>query len=196
MAAQQHVRTLVEQLLPAQGIHNAQLWVYASPLNTVLWHVLAITPMHSHEGIYNRLDKGMRIPFIAHERDSAYLQRWVQTMQRFTQGPMSLEVHDDRVLLTDLRMGQEPHYSFVFDLGTPAQLDAGQVQVRRASDVRAGGMEFAALWQKARRLYGHRCGCAASDCAVYVGSSRMCGTGHEKIGQPRPSPIGWLGASP
>lgn len=155
VGAQQHVRTLAEKSLAAQGIHNAQLWVYASPLNTVLWRVLAITPTHSHEGHYSLLDKGTQIPFTAHERGSDYLQRWghvphVQAMLRFTQGPVRMEVVDGRVLLTDLRMGQEPHYSFVFDMGTPAQLDAGQVDVRHASAVLPGGLRFADLWARVK----------------------------------------------
>lgn len=153
VGAQHHVRTLAQQSLAAQGIAATQVFVYAAPLNTVLWRVLAITPTHSYEGHYSLLDQGTQIPFAAKERGSEYLQRWghlpsVQAMLRFTQGPVRMEVVDDRVLLTDLRMGQEPHYSFVFDLGTPAQLDAGQVEVHRASDVLPGGMHLADLWAR------------------------------------------------
>jgi inner membrane protein len=69
----------------------------------------------------------------------------VQAMQRFTQGPIRMELRDGRVLLTDLRMGQEPHYSFVFDLGTPAQLDAGQTQPHKVSAVLSSGFSLSAL---------------------------------------------------
>lgn len=153
VGAQQHVRTLAEKSLADQGVHHAQVWVYASPLNTVLWRVLAITPTHSVEGSYSLLDKGTHIPFIAHARGGDYLQRWanvphVQAMLRFTQGPVRMEVRDDRVLLTDLRMGQEPHYSFVFDLGTPAQLDAGAATPRRASEPLGTGVSLGAIWER------------------------------------------------
>ena len=151
--AQQHVRTLAEQSLAKQGVQNVQLFAYATPFNTVLWRMLAITPTHSYEGFYSLLDKGTDIPFTATERGSEYLQRWaqvphVQAMERFTQGPVRMEVRDDRVLLSDLRMGQEPNYSFVFDLGTPAQLDAGTVQVRRVSDPLASELSLATLWKR------------------------------------------------
>lgn len=153
VGAQQHVRTLAQQSLAEQGIHNAQLWVYASPFNTVLWRVLAITPTHSHEAHYSLLDAQPRMVFSAHARGSEYLQRWgqvphVQAMQRFTQGPIRMDVVDGRVLLTDLRMGQEPHYSFVFDMGTPEQLDAGQASPRKASQPLAAGFNGKALWQR------------------------------------------------
>ena len=153
VAAQQHVRSVAQQALQAQGVANAQLWVYAAPLNTVLWRVLAITPTHSYAGQYSLLDQGTHIPFTGTERGSAYLQRWghlphVQTMLRFTQGPVRMEVKDGRVLLTDLRMGQEPNFSFVFDLGTPEALDAGVVQPRRASRPLSADTSLAAMWQR------------------------------------------------
>lgn len=144
---------MAQQALQAQGVENAQLFVYAAPLNTVLWRVLAITPTHSYAGQYSLLDQGTHIPFTSAERGSAYLQRWghlphVQTMLRFTQGPVRMEVKDWRVLLTDLRMGQEPNFSFVFDLGTPQALDAGVVQPRRASRPLAADTSLAAMWQR------------------------------------------------
>ena len=157
VGAQQHVRTLAQQSLAAQGIAATQVFVYASPFNTVLWRVLALTPTHSYEGQYSLLDTGTHLPFTAHERGSAYLQRWsqlpqLQTMLRFTQGPVRMAVADGRVLLTDLRMGQEPHYSFVFDLGTPAQLDAGQATPVRVSVPLADGVDWAQLWRRLRGI--------------------------------------------
>ena len=153
VVAQQHVRTLAEQSLTKHGVRDVQLFAYASPLNTVLWRVLAITPTHSYEGFYSLLDKGTNIPFTATERGSEYLQRWaqvphVQAMLRFTQGPVRMEVRDDRVLLSDLRMGQEPHYSFVFDLGTTAQLDAGVATPKQVSNPMASELSFATLWKR------------------------------------------------
>lgn len=154
VAAQQYVRTVAHKSLEAQDIHNAQLWVYASPFNTVLWRVLAVTPTHSHEGFYSLLDADKHIPLTATERGQAYLERWadvphVQRMLRFTQGPVRMEVVDGRVLLSDLRMGQEPHYSFVFDLGTPEELDAGKVaQVRRLKATLRADFEGQSLWQR------------------------------------------------
>lgn len=158
VGAQHHVRGVAQQALAAQGVPNvpdAQLFVYATPFNTVLWRVLAITPTHSYEGFYSLLDQGPHIPWTATERGSDHLQRWasvpaVQAMQRFTQGPIRMELREGRVLLTDLRMGQEPHYSFVFDLGTPAQLDAGQTQPRKVSAVLSSGLDLAGLLDRMR----------------------------------------------
>ena len=158
VGAQHHVRGVAQHALAAQGVPNvpdAQLFVYATPFNTVLWRVLAITPTHSYEGFYSLLDQGPHIPWTATERGSDHLLRWasvpaVQAMQRFTQGPIRMELREGRVLLTDLRMGQEPHYSFVFDLGTPAQLDAGQTQPRKVSAVLSSGLDLAGLIERMR----------------------------------------------
>lgn len=158
VGAQHHVRTVAQQALAEQGVSNvqeAQLFVYATPFNTVLWRVLAVTPTHSYEGFYSLLDQGQHIPLTATERGSDYLQRWanvpaVQAMQRFTQGPIRMELRDGRVLLTDLRMGQEPHYSFVFDLGTPAQLDAGVTHPRKVSAVLSSGFDLPGLIDRIR----------------------------------------------
>lgn len=153
VGAQHHVRTVAQHALAEQGVPNvqqAQLFVYATPFNTVLWRVLVITPTHSYEGFYSLLDQGHHIPLSATERGSTYLQRWasvpaVQAMQHFTQGPIRMQVRDERVLLTDLRMGQEPSYSFVFDLGTPEQLDAGLTQPHKVSAVLSSGFSLPAL---------------------------------------------------
>jgi inner membrane protein len=150
VGAQHQVRSVAQQALAEQGVPDAQLFVYATPFNTVLWRVLAITPTHSYEGFYSLLDQGHHIPLTATQRGQEYLQRWasvpaVQAMQRFTQGPIRMELRDGRVLLTDLRMGHEPHYSFVFDLGTPAQLDAGQTQPHKVSAVLSSGLDLAGL---------------------------------------------------
>lgn len=158
VGAQHHVRTVAQQALAEQGVSSVQetqLFVYASPFNTVLWRVLAVTPTHSYEGFYSLLDQGQHIPLTATERGSDYLQRWasvpaVQAMQRFTQGPIRMELRDGRVLLTDLRMGQEPHYSFVFDLGTPAQLDAGVTHPRKVSAVLSSGFDLPGLIDRIR----------------------------------------------
>lgn len=153
VGAQHQVRNVARLALAAQGVQHVpddQLFVYATPFNTVLWRVLAITPTHSYEGFYSLLNQSRHLPLTATERGSEHLQRWgnipaVQAMQRFTQGPIRMELRDGRVLLTDLRMGQEPHYSFVFDLGTPAQLDAGQTQAHKVSDVLSSSFSLPSL---------------------------------------------------
>ena len=159
VGAQHHVRGLAQQSLEQHGVQGAQLWVYPTPLNTVFWRVLAVTPTHSYEGFYSLLDDDTHIALQATERGQEYLERWadvphVQRMLRFTQGPVRMDVVDDRVRLTDLRMGQEPHYTFVFDLGTPAQLDAGTVDhVTRLPMPLREAFSAEQLWQ---RILGRR----------------------------------------
>ena len=152
--AQHYVRTVAQQALAVQGLSDARVYAYTTPFNTVLWRVLAFTPTQSYEGFYSLLDQGQYIPFTATPLGSDYLQRWanvphVAAMQRFSQGQIRMEERDGRVLLTDLRMGQEPTYSFVFDLGSPAQLDAGQPQqARRVSTSMSSAFSFGSLFER------------------------------------------------
>lgn len=156
VAAQQHVRHLAESALEAQGVEHAQVRVSATTFNTVLWRVLAITPTHSYEGFYSLFDEGKHIGLTATPRGNNYLQRWaqvphVQALRRFTQDQVRMELRDGRVLMTDLRIGEEPDYIFVFDLGTPAELNSGHLTPQIASNPVDWPMLLDQLW---RRMWG------------------------------------------
>ena len=81
----------------------------------------------------------------------------------FTHGFFRVQEEEGRLYVTDLRMGQEPTYTFHFDLGTkaerangprPARLDGMRIDVEK-------GLDW--LW---RRLQGERLpppGLAAQD---------------------------------
>ncbi|WP_382322169.1 hypothetical protein ACFJGX_07150 [Hydrogenophaga sp. UC242_50] len=54
---------------------------------------------------------------IAQHRNEPYLAR----MAAFTHGFYSVSATEGHLFVTDLRMGQEPHYTFRFDLGTDTE---------------------------------------------------------------------------
>lgn len=112
------------QSLQAQGLPSQSLLVTPAPLNTILWRVVALDGERFHEGFYSFLDGDRPMRFVAHERGQALaLQNaehpQVQRMARFTDGFFKLQQQGERLVLTDLRMGQEPAYVFTFDLGPP-----------------------------------------------------------------------------
>ena len=129
--AQQHVERIARAALQAEGIPAQALLVTPAPLNTVLWRLVATTPERYYEGFYSLLDATPTVHWTAHPKGAELYEQHrdndsVQRIAAFTKGLFSLQRVDGRLLLTDLRMGQEPAYAFRFDLSSapPVQLSA------------------------------------------------------------------------
>jgi inner membrane protein len=126
-------------------------------LSTLLWRVVAIDGDQFHEGFYALMDGSRPMRFVAHDRGAALAAQnadhpQLQRLARFTDGFYKVADAKGRLVVTDLRMGQEPAYVFSFDIGPPLQ--AGQThpvaqQQSRRMDVGAG------LTWLGQRLWGH-----------------------------------------
>lgn len=155
--AQQHVDRLARASLQTQGIESQGLLVTPAPFNTVLWRLVATTPTQYFEGYYSLLDDDTRIQWKAHERGADLLAKhdsnpWVKEVARFSHGFFKLsensEKGENRLFVTDLRMGLEGAYSFSFDLGSQAERAAGPVEPtinRQRPDL---GVALPWLWQR------------------------------------------------
>lgn len=118
--AQWHVHTIAREALAARGTPSARLLVTPTPFNTVLWRVVA---MHHdggyEEGFYSLFDGGRPLR-LAHFDGTPRLRASlagigaVQRLALFSHGFYKLQARDGQAWITDLRMGQEPHYSFTF----------------------------------------------------------------------------------
>jgi inner membrane protein len=136
------------------GVQPQALMVTPAPFSTLLWRVVAITPGHYWEGHTSLLDAQPQFGWRRYDRGAEWIAQHhelegVRRIAAFSQGFYRLRADDGRVLLTDLRMGQEPGYVFTFDLGpldAPGQQPATQVSYR--TDVGAG---LRWLW---RRMWG------------------------------------------
>jgi inner membrane protein len=118
----QHAR----QSLQAQGLPSQQLLVTPAPLSTLVWRVVALDGERFHEGFYALMDGGRAIRFVAHERGGELATQHanhpqLQRLARFTDGFYKVQRHSESLVVTDLRMGQEPDYVFTFDIGPPLQ---------------------------------------------------------------------------
>ncbi|OXY82366.1 metal-dependent hydrolase [Oceanimonas doudoroffii] len=118
LVAQWQVGLRAEQLLVQQGIHAERLLVTPAPLNTLLWRVLAITPNGYVEGHVSLLDREPT-PFTRHDGGRALYRQWqdhphVARMAWFTKGFFRMREQGSELVITDLRMGQEPGYVFNF----------------------------------------------------------------------------------
>lgn len=120
VAAQQHVRTLAERSLAAQGIAATRVLVTPAPLGSLLWRVVAMgDDGRHHEGFHALLDAPGPIAFEAFDsgaalRDALSTNVSVQRIAAFSHGFYKLGEHDGELRIADLRMGQEPAYTFVF----------------------------------------------------------------------------------
>lgn len=117
--AQQHATGVAHESLRAQGHQVERLLVTPAPLNTILWRVVAITPQGYLDGYYSLLDRDRTIKFDKYARgEELYAQLrdypFVERIARFSHGFFKMSEQDGRAVITDLRMGMEPSYSFNF----------------------------------------------------------------------------------
>ena len=123
MQAERHARAGLETL----GLANAPLFSTPTPFNTVLWRVVALTENGYFEGYDSLLVSEGPTRFQFYASDTRSLQAasdvWaVSRLRWFSQDFMKAEVRDERLILTDLRMGAEPKYVFshaVAEFGNP-----------------------------------------------------------------------------
>lgn len=119
MVAQQHVERIARESLARQGIVAEQLLVTPAPLNTVLWRVVAMSGANYFEGFYSLLDAERNVHFDSFDRGQSLAGELqgldsVRRIAAFSHGFYKLEQSGSQLLISDLRMGQEPGYSFRF----------------------------------------------------------------------------------
>ena len=119
VVAQQQVSRVASASLAAQGIVAERVLVTPAPFNSLLWRVLAVAGDEYHEGYYALLDDAPQIRFDHFERGNALAAELqsdagVQRIRAFSKGFYALRQEGARVLISDLRMGQEPSYIFTF----------------------------------------------------------------------------------
>jgi inner membrane protein len=110
--------------LAAMGLGDAPRFSVPMPFNTLLWRVVAMTPEGFVEGERSLVaDRGPMV-FTGHRSNTRALgevreQPNVARLLWFNHHFMKAEVRDGRLVLSDLRMGAEPDYSFRFAVAEP-----------------------------------------------------------------------------
>jgi inner membrane protein len=153
-AAQQQVERVARASLAAQGIAAERVLVTPTAFNTLLWRVVAVAGDQFHEGFRSLLDATPGMTFDRFERGSALAAEvqgmdGAQRIAAFSKGFYKLEQRGTRVLISDLRMGQEPAYVFTFAVAerhsAPVPL-AKPEQVSARLDIERG---LPWLWRRA-----------------------------------------------
>jgi inner membrane protein len=114
-----HVDSKAEISLNKQNIGITKLLSTPSPFNTLLWRIIGVTDSGYVEGFYSIFDNSSRINFTEYKSDEALLyplsDLWeVDRLKWFTKGFYKVGLEDDKITITDLRMGLEPYYFFSF----------------------------------------------------------------------------------
>lgn len=157
VAVQQHVLTLARASLAAQGLVAEHLLATPAPFNSVLWRVVAVGQGRYHEGFHSLLDAPGPIRFESFDQgrglaDALPGHDGLARIRGFSQGFWSLQVAPGgRLVLSDLRMGQEPYYVFRFVIAQ-RQAGTGAWQATQPA-VSAGGRppvreSFEWLWHR------------------------------------------------
>lgn len=127
------------QSATAQGLGDMPLLVTPTPLNTLLWRAIVMTPDGYAIGYRSLLDGPAPVSFTHYPDDSHLLYGLANTsediarLRWFTSGFVSARVDGNRLLLQDLRMGTEGSYTFTFAVAeqpgsiSPAQAADWQV---------------------------------------------------------------------
>jgi inner membrane protein len=115
--AQSIVTRHVAGALAEKGLSGASAFITPTPFNTLLWRVVVLTERGYLEGFDSLLVDDGPIEFSAYRSDRQSLLEadavWaVSRLRWFSRDFVKASVVDDRLLITDLRMGQEPIYVF------------------------------------------------------------------------------------
>lgn len=121
LMAKQMVDREAERSLAAMGLEDAPYFSTPMPFNTLLWRVVAMTPDGYVDAEYSVLRERGPMRFHPHASDVEALHAAadipaVRRLQWFNRGFMRTQVEAGRLVLSDLRMGLEPEYTFRFEV--------------------------------------------------------------------------------
>ncbi|AKC86164.1 metal-dependent hydrolase [Pseudoxanthomonas suwonensis] len=119
LVAKGMVEREAQRSLAAMGLGDAPRFSVPMPFNTLLWRVVAMTPSGFVEGERSLWADRGPMQFRGYPSNTQALGEAehvaaVRRLAWFNHGFMKARERDGRLELTDLRMGAEPDYSFVF----------------------------------------------------------------------------------
>lgn len=124
MVAQSIATQHIEQALTQQSVQPEQLLVTPTAFNTLVWRTVIMTPDRYGEAYWSLLSPERPLQISWHDRQPAlfapFKGQWhAERVAWFSHGFYAMKQQGDRTLISDLRMGEEPDYTFTFNLGSP-----------------------------------------------------------------------------
>jgi inner membrane protein len=151
------VNEIIENTLTRNKISNENYFSTPTPLNNLLWYIVASDSNGVHIGYYSIFDHSDSIQYTSiirdpHLSDSLKSDKNVQKLVRFSQGYFMLQKENDMVVFSDLRMGQlggwaDPTAPFVFRYFlTQRENNSLMIQKGRMAAMQDGAFEK--LWER------------------------------------------------
>ena len=158
LIAQQVAVARADAILEDRGIEAERLLATPTPFNSLLWRAIAVEGERYFNLYIPVLGPADAASVYAHERGTGRIGcidsiAPADTLARFSKGFYRVDVQDDLVILSDLRMGLTPGYVFRFVIGRIEDGQVVEVAPRRARTERstAGDLD----WLVASLLGGH-----------------------------------------
>lgn len=128
VAAKLYTNQQFEAALDEQGIEYRQIFTTPTPFNSLLWRAVVMDDKGYYEGYTSLFDNDKGVRFRHFESREELLggmeEEWnTQRLRWFTKGIYAVSQINDKVVISDLRMGYEPDYVFRFavaKLGNPS----------------------------------------------------------------------------
>ncbi|WP_130834640.1 metal-dependent hydrolase [[Erwinia] mediterraneensis] len=116
----------VRNELVRQGIPADKVLVTPTAFNTLVWRIVVMVPGRYGEGYWSLLSPHRALEVSWQARGESLFREvkgdwYAERVAWFSHGFYALRERDGRLLIADLRMGEEPAYTFTFDLGSPEQ---------------------------------------------------------------------------
>jgi inner membrane protein len=152
IGAKIHVENIARESFRQQGIGHSALLTTPTAFNTLLWRVVAMDGDGYAEGYYSLLDGSREIRMTRYPTNGHLLKgieaHWpVQRLQWFTHGYYAVQQTGGGIVMTDLRMGMEPDYTFRFRVaavGNPHPVPDSGSRVKEPRNTKA----LAWIWQR------------------------------------------------
>ncbi len=147
MVVQSEATQHIEQDLSRQTVQAQQILVTPTAFNTLVWRTVIMTPDRYGEAYWSLLSPNRPLEIRWQPRHpelfAPFKGQWhAERVAWFSHGFYAMRQQDGRTLIADLRMGEEPNYTFTFNLGSP---QAPEVAPQREPSVRPSLSE---AWRK------------------------------------------------
>lgn len=152
LAAKWHIDAKIDKALSARGIEKNLYESTPAPFTTLLWRAVVVNNDQYYEIFTSVFDAPSEVSIDSYPTSPQLLStvsnEWnVQRLQWFTKGLYSVRQDEDRIILSDLRMGIEGSYVFTFEVGK--HTDSGiQVSDFNHIENRPDLGQASALWDR------------------------------------------------
>ena len=153
LAAKAVVERDAQHELARLDLQNAPRFSVPMPFNILLWRVVAMTPDGFVEGERSLVADRGPMSFRRYSSDVMALARVadypsVQRLRWFNRGFMKAEWRGNELVLSDLRMGAEPDYSFRFAIAARDGIGWRPIPPRQLQWPWQASRRLAAMWQR------------------------------------------------